>query len=214
MNKTAELYLPLRNLGHIFTAAELRTALTQCTESDLAALSLLWLTEGTPSGVAPWAYQVFRELIAEAAGVAPKEVSIVGSLRAGFSLSPAKFGVPPHSNSDLDALVVSESLFSQVSEKLLSGGVGPKVDLERVRKQADTYGFVDTKHFATLKRPEVVAKMHSCFIRLKHLSRLAFNPNRSDVRIYRSWQHASRQIVRNLAALRKSMADQTKANSP
>jgi len=214
VNRSAGRLLPLRKLGHTFTPEELQAVLPKCTDADLRALALLWFTEGSPAAVAPWAYQIFRELIAEAAGVTTKDVSMVGSLRAGFSLSPEKFGEPPHAKSDLDALVVSEALFSASAQKMFSGGIGPNVDLDRVRMQANFLGFVDTKYFSPSKRTDTISRMHECFVRLKDMTGLTFDPNKSDIRIYRSWQCASRQIALSLSGLQQSLAERTKANFP
>ena len=56
-------------------------------------------------------YRVLRRHISSGLGIAPGEMTLVGSGRIGFSLSPETFGRPFSETSDLDVVVVSADLF-------------------------------------------------------------------------------------------------------
>ena len=67
----------------------------------------------------PFKFAVFRKVIADAFGVNPTDVFIVGSALAGRSLKAAELEQVYSSESDFDTLIISEPLFtSQVMKSL------------------------------------------------------------------------------------------------
>jgi len=65
-------------------------------------------------------YVIFREQVAERFGVGSQDVCIVGSAKLGFSPSPVKYGVSFKETSDVDVVVISESLFHHGSRDLFA----------------------------------------------------------------------------------------------
>lgn len=192
-------FRPLRQLPAQVDKEALVAALKGATEIDRKAIARLWLTEGTPVGMAPWVYQWFRELLAAVAEVDCKQVSLVGSYRFGFSLAPHKFGEPVASTSDIDALVVSEPLFCEVANDTLQLG---SEELNRERSR----GFITTKNIPPGRRSPRVQRMHNCFLRLTSAPcQVKFNANGSSVRIYRDWNAAAQQMSINLKSLLDSV---------
>lgn len=91
-------------------------------DGDLEKFVRLWLTEGVPFAFKdrPIVYEALREWVAALLDIFPKDVSMVGSARIGFSLAPQKqlreFTV---GSSDLDLFVVSAPLFGRLSKGLV-----------------------------------------------------------------------------------------------
>jgi hypothetical protein len=93
---------------------------------DVQRFVRLHLLEGIPFAFRelPLAFEIIRERIADALGINPQDVSLVGSGRIGFSLASHKAlqdykpGV-----SDLDLLVISEELFHKLVEEYEQGVV-------------------------------------------------------------------------------------------
>ncbi len=72
-----------------------------------------WLTEGVPFAFrgCPLLYEALRSWYARELSLDPKDVTLVGSGRLGYSLRPKAFGRPFGPQSDLDLAVVSQRLF-------------------------------------------------------------------------------------------------------
>lgn len=60
---------------------------------------------------APEQLEMIRLLVLERLGVAPSDVTVVGSGRFGFSMDPDRWGVPFSDGSDIDLVVVSADLY-------------------------------------------------------------------------------------------------------
>lgn len=99
----------------------------------------VFLLEGTPYvfSESPMKYVIFREQVAERFSVGSQDVCIVGSAKLGFSTSPNKFGREFKEESDVDVVVISESLFYQGSFELFKylNFIGP--NLNDVRNKSD-----------------------------------------------------------------------------
>jgi hypothetical protein len=68
---------------------------------------------GTPHAfeARPAEYDKFKAQLSHSLNVAATHIIVVGSGRFGFSLAPHKFGRPFNDRSDLDVIIVDESLF-------------------------------------------------------------------------------------------------------
>ncbi|QGY79304.1 hypothetical protein [Sphingorhabdus lacus] len=75
-----------------------------------------WLFEDSGLDEISSTYEEFRQAIGVATGVDPADIRLVGSSRFGFSMNPkpAKRFRPFNDESDLDVLIVSEQLFSEI----------------------------------------------------------------------------------------------------
>lgn|SRR5574341_51628 len=79
----------------------------------------LWLSEGIPQafGKLPMIYEVMRGWIAKQLSISPKNITLVGSARLGYSLKPKdNFGRQFEPASDLDLAIISDYLFSLLSD--------------------------------------------------------------------------------------------------
>jgi hypothetical protein len=68
----------------------------------------------------PDLYQALRTAIANHFHVHPMDVLMVGSGHLGFSLAPAKLWAPLNADSDLDMVIISETVFVDFWEELSS----------------------------------------------------------------------------------------------
>ena len=100
----------------------------------------LWLTEGIPFafGNYPVAYEEMRGWLGARLTVCPKQITLLGSGRIGFSLTRARFGRPFGHDSDLDLSIVSDTLFHRFAEAFgrwkqdySEGAIRPRNDTER-----------------------------------------------------------------------------------
>jgi len=86
---------------------------------ELHGFLRLWVSEGIPFAFReiPMIYEAVREWLGNFLSVHPKTITIIGSARIGYSLAPPPdYGRPFRSSSDLDFVVVSETLFSNLSQ--------------------------------------------------------------------------------------------------
>jgi hypothetical protein len=91
------------------TPEKFREALHLASRRSREEVVRLWLTEGIPFAFRgrPIAYEEVRTWLGARLVVCPKEITIVGSARIGFSLAGRQFGRPFNSESDLDFAVTS-----------------------------------------------------------------------------------------------------------
>ena len=86
---------------------------------ERAVVARLWVSEGIPFAFrkCPALYEEARTWLAEQLGLDPKEISLRGSGRLGYSLSPQRWGEAYNpQSSDLDVFAVSKRLFDGLQE--------------------------------------------------------------------------------------------------
>lgn len=86
-----------------------------------SVLAKVFILEGVPFvfRTSPMKYMIFREQVAERFEVGSQDVCIVGSAKLGFSPSPTeKYGRPFAETSDVDVVIISDSLFHHGSREL------------------------------------------------------------------------------------------------
>jgi len=199
------------------TSDNLRAALNSsrvCREE----ITRLWLTEGVPVAFCkcPIAYEKMRTWLGLRLDVCPKEITLLGSARLGFSLAKPKYGRPFDSVSDLDISVVSEQIFQQLSEVFHSwrrdysqGTVSPRNDRERAYwdenlsffKRNLPYGFIDSAKLPTFNRYPLVQKIQNAMWELtKKLETTPGvpSPKKASVRVYCSWKDLVSRVSFNL----------------
>ncbi|MFA5241054.1 MAG: hypothetical protein WC029_01845 [Sulfuricella sp.] len=69
---------------------------------------------GHPAAIADPAYFALRSTVAAKYEIHPNEVLVVGSAKLGFSIAPSKRYRPFCDESDIDVVIVSDSLFSRI----------------------------------------------------------------------------------------------------
>jgi hypothetical protein len=148
-------------------------------------------------------YDLLLNTLSDELQLKSESITMVGSGRIGFSLSPDKFGTPFSIESDLDMLIVSEDLFDKAWFDMLK--LGRKYSgLEiRVRTWVDAHrhnniywGFIQPD-----KLPGVVQIAADWFRAFRGLSRHTELAHREvSGRLYRTWDHVK---VHQLHTLRK-----------
>jgi hypothetical protein len=103
--------LKLNNL----TADTLRSVGPRLETNDIFGVVQQWMTEGIPyvfSGT-PLFYEIIRGWLADRIGLHPKEITLIGSGRLGYSFDPSSFGKSFGEHSDLDFTAISHNLFDE-----------------------------------------------------------------------------------------------------
>lgn len=157
--------------------------------------------------------------------VCPKEITVLGSARTGFSLKPETWGHPFHAGSDLDLAVVSSALFTNVVEtyqlwvdEYESGTVVPRGherrywDANRTFGQTNIpHGFYDLNKLPALDRyPIAKAIMNTMWLVKAKLERTPGAPSvrHASIRVYRDWAslvaRVSLNLMRGLACVESS----------
>ena len=213
--------LRLTGLSYPFpTSDELREALSNGNKREREAFIRQWLSEGVPFAFqeCPGVYEEMRTWLGRRLDVHPKEVTLIGSGRIGYSLAGGKkFGRRFDGNSDLDLVVVSTSLFSLLTQTFHRfaddyerGRVVPKNDREaelwpeniKVCRSNAGRGFLDSSKVPNYDRYPVVQNVNSAAWYLtKRLAETPGAPNvqRASFRAYRCWRSFVRQVSFNLS---------------
>ena len=186
-------------------------------------LARLWISEGIPFAFrkCPGLYEEVRKWLAEGIELDPKQVSIAGSGRLGYSLAPKKWGEPyrPHA-SDLDFFAVSERLFEGLCQDFERWGsdydlglVAPKNRREKQYWDANRLetprnikrGFLDSKRVPNYNQYSLFQAMNSRLADLRtKLHKMDRGPkpeNRLTLRCYKDWSSYERQLDISLKAL-------------
>ncbi len=193
---------------------------------DVYRFVRLWLCEGIPFAFSrqPAVYEIARERLAQSLGLHPKDVSMTGSGRLGFSLAGYKFGSPYDvGRSDFDLFVVSQHFFEALSrdaklfvDRYATGLAKPRTAAEtkfwpentkRLTENTDK-GFVDQKLIPNVDQyPAAQRCYRGCYAFAKAVQDLhnLHKAPQVSVRVYSDWGTATRQIVRTVVySLRKA----------
>jgi len=187
----------------------------------------LWLTEGTPYAFknCPAIYEDIRGWLAYRLDACPKDITIVGSARLGFSLKPEpNFGRSFGERSDLDFALISVTIFEEF-RKMFFLWVND-YEKEVVKPQNETeggywienkefgrrnlpLGFFDANKLPNLDRYRVVQRVNSTMWRLK--KRIEVTPGapvirKASVRIYRDWKSLVTRVSYNLMLVLSKLA--------
>lgn len=179
----------------------------------------LWLTEGIPFAFrdCPAIYEEVRGWLAARLGTHPKDITLLGSARLGFSLGgPSNLGRPFGRHSDLDFSVVSSGLFARFREifetwarDYESGIVRPRHDGERrlwdsnlaFGRQNLPKGFFDANKIPTFHRyplAQEVAQALWALVKKLEQSAAAPVPSGASVRVYDNWHSLINRVSFNL----------------
>lgn len=185
------------------------------------AISRLWLSEGIPFAfkTRPAVYEAVRFWLARRLEIQAKEVTVIGSGRQGFSLSPDQnVGRAFGPQSDLDMTVISSGLFLRLrdayerwAQDYAGGIVHPRHQRERALwdenqrncPRAFERGFIDPQKIPTWSRyPEAQAVMDALWRVCEKLKVTPQAPNvrKVSLRVYRDWGAFVRQMAINLEA--------------
>jgi len=199
-------------------SAFFREAVMQLSQHSRESLVRLWLTEGIPFAFRerPALYEAMRGWLGSFLRICPKEITLVGSGRIGFSLAPSQYGRMFSSESDLDLSVVSPSLFDNFSKSFTqweadykAGIVQPRGPRERflwdenIRKVPGNFpkGFVDANKIPTWKRYPIAQTVGQAMWLLKRkleITEGAPKVRNTSIRVYNSWRSLVARVSLNL----------------
>lgn len=183
------------------------------------AIARLWLSEGIPHcfRARPSLYEALRRWLALQLDVHAKEITLVGSGRQGFSLSPGPaLRRPFGDHSDLDFAVVSKVLFERLeaafkrwTSDYAEGSVRPRHERERALWEANKKsvpsglgrGFIDPHKIPTWNRyPEAQIMGQAKYEAQEKLKATPDAPSvrNISVRVYLGWDSFVRQMAINL----------------
>jgi hypothetical protein len=179
----------------------------------------LWLTEGIPFAFRdrPAVYESVRGWLGERLHVCPKEVTLLGSARIGFSLAcPPDYGRTFSSRSDLDLSIVSPSLFDKFSKSFeqweadyIGQIVQPRHPRERqlwdenIRRIRTNLArdFMDANKIPTRDRYPIAQTVAQTVWVLKEkleVTEGAPKVRKASIRVYRSWRALVARVSFNL----------------
>ena len=184
---------------------------------EKAILARLWISEGIPFAFknCPGLYEELRNSLARRLELDAKQISIAGSGRLGYSLTPKKWGEPYEEvASDLDLFTVSEGLFRRLCEDFerwrddyVRGEVQPRNQKERDHWQDNAdetprdirRGFVPSWRVPNLEGYGAFMAMNGCLADLwGQLQRADDGPKprrHLSLRCYRDWHAYEHQIA-------------------
>jgi hypothetical protein len=196
--------------------------LKHASEREVRHFLELWVAEGIPFAfqLRPLLFQAARDFLAARLQVSAREITIIGSSRIGYSMSPTEdFGRAFHPRSDLDFTAISSALFERVAADARAwvseyqGGIAQPTEAERrwwednARRLPTNLarGFVDTHYVPNRPRyvwPSKVAQ--ALWVLAEKLKRTdgAQWGRRQSLRVYRDWDTFMRQLTANTMRLR------------
>jgi predicted nucleotidyltransferase len=148
-------------------------------------------------------YHDIKVATGDALGVPVKNVAIVGSAKTGYSLTPGRNYSPFGGESDLDLVIVSDSLFRELWESYLD-----YVNSSTGQPYASVAKNV-FRHFISIKAEEVRGDQLEYFSswinrvdRLRQTFQLRFKlPSEINYRVYDAWRYVEQYHVAGLNAL-------------
>ena len=202
------------------TPADFETLLNELSDEQLLGPCLLEELVPFAFDPRPETWETFREELVARLGIARSDIRIVGSARFGFSLKPGRNFSTFTDRSDIDVVVVNQTLFDNLWFALLQAAYPRPPITEKLggwlqRRRSEIYtGWltprdisVNRKIFGAKAQPVLDFKL-LWFTALKEASR--YPPRRhEDVngRLYRSWRHAEFYHLHSLAALRRDLTE-------
>jgi hypothetical protein len=187
-----------------------------------AALARLWLSEGIPYCFKnrPIIYEGMRTWLSRQLQVNAKEITLIGSGRLGFSLSPDEnLGRCFGECSDLDMTAISLALFERLGEMFrrwhadyLAGIVSPGFTRQGKYWEDNAMrvpsnlarGFIDSHKIPAFYRyPEAQVIASALYIAREKLKATTGAPRvrRVTLRVFRDWDSFIRQFSVNLQSL-------------
>ena len=201
---------------------DLIRALSGKTSWSGEAFIRLWLTEGPPEVFreCPDVWEDLRSWLANRLQICPKDITIVGSARLGFSLSPPpKYGSKFGKDSDLDLALIDTATFEQFRqgfflwvEEYANGSVSPRNETERKHWEANrdggrgnfARGFFDANKLPNFPHYAIARHVNNAMWALTEKLRVTPSapvPRKVSARIYKDWQSLVERVRFNLRNL-------------
>jgi len=218
-----------KHLSGIFLDANsVRELVGSLTGDEKLGLLRLWVSEGIPFAFRdlPLLYEAIRGYVSRRLQVSAKVLTMIGSARVGYSLSPLPhFGRAFGNHSDLDFSLIHEGVFQRLENDfdtwradLESGTAKPRSPAEerywpenlRLLPVNISRGFIDpykiplrSKYATTRKIGEI---LFAVSYKLQATSG-APQVKKSSLRVYRSWEAFLQQMELNLHYMLLSFAN-------
>ena len=181
------------------------------------------LFEGVPYAFrdSPRGFATLRDHLGGKLNLPQKNISIVGSGKIGFSLNPDNFGRQFSENSDIDVLVVNESMFDSIWLNILKWHYPHKLATRgwmdakwaRTNRRNIYLGWFDPSkiRFKGLSFPNVLKPLRDIssnwFNAFRSLSRHQMFASRDfSGRLYRTWDHALLYHIDGLRQIRNAIS--------
>lgn len=191
----------------------------------------LYFTEGIPYAFKdnPLLYEKIRNWLAYNLNIDDKQITIIGSARIGYSLSPDKIAKKFCDQSDLDFLIVSSDIFKKLVKDFEKWVNNFKLEIQK-RNTINEYqakllqnietldssiprGFIDIKMIPNIKNNSFISLynnlMWQVIERLK-ITNNAPRPKKASIRVYSSWKNCLLQMTKNLNYLFIQLEDNDK----
>ena len=186
-------------------------------QRERVILVRLWISEGIPFAFKrrPCLYEEMRDSLAKELGLHTKQISMGGSGRLGYSLTPKKWGERYRAkSSDLDLFTVSSGLFERLREDFerwrndyARGDAQPVSERERFFWNANRSetpdsirrGFIDSIRVPNWQRYVVFSAMNRCladvWLKLQKTDEAPKPRSRLTLRCYRDWHSCELQMT-------------------
>lgn len=201
-------------------SALLGQVITGIRRLELLSIIRLWFSEGIPFAFRanPMLYEAIREWMAMRLQINPKAITLIGSARIGYSMSPRpQYGREFGMDSDLDFSAVDEKLFTRVVNDYNSwesdvdaGRVAPRNSRERrfwednLKRVPDNVarGFIDPYKVPCWNRyPTIVAVLDMLYLLQERLKVTPDAPvmSQATLRVYRDWNAFFQHMCLNIS---------------
>ena len=206
-------------LDHHPDADRLKEILLESSRRGREIFVRLWLTEGIPFAFrkCPAIYEDLRGWLGSRLEIHPKEISLLGSARTGFSMArPPEYGRGFSVHADLDFVIVSHELFSrfentfnEFEEDYLNTTIIPRNEREHVfwkdnlefGKRNLPLGFFDADKIPYFDKYPISQKVgQTMWVVVKKLEATSEAPKvkKASLRIYKNWQSLIERVSLNL----------------
>lgn len=225
--KPFEVYKALDELTDVHPSADILLKVAGGIDHNVRyAICRLWLSEGLPFAfkTRPSVYEAVRIWLANSLAIQAKQITIIGSGRQGFSLSPDQnIGRLFGTHSDLDFTIVSLDIFQRLkdtfhrwADEYRTERVHPRNNREKsfwdenMKSCASGFnrGFVDPHKIPTFHRyPEANKVAQTMYLLNEKFKITPGAPviSKVSLRIYKDWDSFILQMAINLEAATKKI---------
>lgn len=211
-------------LDHYPDAEKLQEMLSHISRHEREVLVRLWLTEGIPYAFreCPAIYEEVRGWLANRLELHPKQITLLGSARIGFSMARSpQFGREFNDKSDLDFAVIStglfgkfERMFSKFEQDFSSQKISPRHESEcrywksniDFGKKNIPLGFFDANKIPYFKQYPIAQKVGQAMWALVtklEVTDKAPESKKASVRVYKNWECLINRVSLNLYLISK-----------
>lgn len=201
---------------------ELRTMAKSAPDREKSGIVRQWVSEGIPYCFreCPLLYEAIRGWLAREIKIHAKEITLIGSARIGYSLTPGDdYGRPFSMSSDLDLSAISSVLFKNCVaafdlwfDDYKNGRVSPRNPTEKSYWKDNATrvpnnikrGFIDPHKIPTRPEYQTAGDILDSLSRLhKKIQMTGYAPRvrKVTIRLYRDWWAAIRQFKINFSRI-------------